>query len=122
MIDMFIIDKSMDEREFRNYVCSILPKLGFNNVRIEDTKISDEDKINDNDMFADKNDFSYTVQTFLNKNITKKELDECVKDMDKDNVTFGLIVTNTDIAPDIKTEANKCNIEIVDRSTLVKII
>ncbi len=122
MIDMFIIDNSMDEREFRNYVCSILPKLGFNNVRIEDARISDEDKINDNDMFADKNDFSYTVQTFLNKNITKKELDECVKDMDKDNVTFGLIVTNTDIAPDIKTEANKCNIELVDRSTLVKII
>lgn len=122
MNDIFIIDNSMDDREFRNYVCSILPKFDFNNVRIEDVRLSDEDKINDNDIFADKNGFSYTVQTYLNKNVSKKTLNECMKDMEKDNVTFGLIVTNTDIAPEIKEEAKKYNIELIDRSKLKKLI
>ena len=122
MNEIFIIDNSMDDREFRNYVCSILPKLDFNNIRIEDVRISDEDKINDNDIFADKNGFSYTVQTYLNKTVTKKTLNECMKDMEKENVNAGLIVTNTDIAPEIKEEAKKYSIELVDRSILKKII
>ena len=83
MEDLYDIDNCMDDREFRNYVYAILPRLGFENVGIEDVRISDEDKINDNDLFASKNGFSYTVQTYLNKEINQKIINECFKDMEK---------------------------------------
>ena len=120
MKDISIIDNFLDDREFRNYICSLLPKFGFNDVEIEDVRVSDTEAINDNDVIAIKNDMKYTVQTYLNKIITEKEINETVLDMDKENVSFGLIVSNKSVDQDIRKLALESGIEIIDRDDLIK--
>ena len=122
MEDIKIIDNSLDDREFRNYVCYILPKLGFDNIKIEDERIADNDKENDNDIIAKKDNISYTILTYLNREIGKKEIDEVVKDIIKEQVTGGVIVSNLEVEEKIKEEAKKENIEIIDRKDLIKAI
>ena len=62
--DLMIIDNFVDDREFRNYDSSLLEKRGFKKIGINDVRLSDEDTINDNDMTAELNGMSYTIQTF----------------------------------------------------------
>lgn len=121
MKDIEIIDQFLDDREFRNYVARALPIFGYENVEIEDVRIADGTKVNDNDMIAKKGDFTYTVQTFLNKDITEKEIKETVRDLHKEHLSFGLIVTNKEVSKDIKRQAKENGIEIIDREQLKKL-
>ena len=120
MKDLFIIDNYVDEREFRNYINLLLTKKGYERVSIDDVRVADHDKINDNDMLAKKGELYYTIQTFLNKDIKEKQIDETLADMQKENVSVGIIITNNYISSEIKAYANKKLIQIWDRAELEK--
>lgn len=122
MNNLKIIDSFVDDREFRNYIVSILPKLGFENITIDDTRVSDSDAINDNDIKAYKSDMRYTIQTFLNRNITKKEIDETIEDMINERVSYAAIVTNKNVDKDVIIFALEHGIDIIDREILCTII
>ena len=121
MKDIEIIDKFVDDREFRNYVISFLIKEGYKILDIDDPRISDNIKNNDNDFIVIKDNIIYTVQTFLNKDISNKELDETVKDMSKEKTKNAIIVTNQFIDENIINSAKKENIIIIDRKQLQKL-
>ena len=118
MKDLFIIDNYVDEREFRNYINSLLLKKGYIRVTIDDVRISDKDLLNDNDIFAKKGELYYSIQTFLNVDIGKKEIDETLNDMKKENVSVGIIVTNNYVNREILEYANEKLIQIWDRAFL----
>ena len=120
MKDLFIIDNYVDEREFRNYINLLLTKKGYERVSIDDARIADRNKINDNDMLAKKGELYYTIQTFLNTDIKEKQIDETLKDMQKENVSVGIIITNNYISNEVKEYANKKLIQIWDRAELEK--
>ena len=120
MKDLFIIDNYVDEREFRNYINLLLKKKGYERVSIDDTRIADRDKLNDNDMLAKKGELYYTIQTFLNTDIKESQIDETLKDMQKENVSVGIIITNNYIDNKVKEYANKKLIQIWDRAELEK--
>jgi len=65
-----------------------------------------------------KGGIKYTAQTFLNENIGDKEIDEVLKDMEKENVSAGIIITNKEITNNIKEKAKLHNIKIWDRTKL----
>ena len=119
MKDLLIIDEFLDEREFRNYVHGILMKNNYSNVAIEDARLDDKSRINNNDILAIRDGIIYNVQTFLNREITKKEVNETIKDMKKERVQNGLIVSNKEVSKSIKQMAKKNNIEVWDRTTLL---
>jgi hypothetical protein len=98
-----IIDKFLDGREFRNYSSSWLEKLGFEKIKIEDPRLSDNDPRNDNDIYAKKDGKEYTIQTFLNRELTQKEIDETIEDMKKEKVENGVIVTNMEVSKEFKS-------------------
>ena len=120
MNDLFIIDNYVDEREFRNYINELLKQKGYERINIDDVRIADGDKINDNDIIAKKGEIYYTIQVFLNKNITKKQIDETLKDMEKENVSAGIIITNNSVSTEEKDYANIKLIQIWDRAELEK--
>ncbi len=120
MKDLFIIDNYVDEREFRNYLNLLLLKKGYERVSIDDTRIADMDKINDNDMLAKKGELYYTIQTFLNTDIKEKQIDEALNDMIKENVTIGIIITNNYVSNEVKEYANQKLIQVWDRAELEK--
>lgn len=120
MNDLFIIDNYVDEREFRNYINELLKKKGYERINIDDVRIADNDKINDNDIIAKKGEIYYTIQVFLNKDITKKQIDETLKDMTNEKVSAGIIITNNYVSPEEKDYANKLLIQIWDRTELEK--
>ena len=111
-----IIDKFINEFEFRNYSSYWLSQLGFTNIEIEDPRLSDEDPKNDNDIYAKKSHKNYTIQTFLNKDITKKEVEETIEDMLKEHIDNGIIVTNREVSPEFREYAKEQSVEIIDRS------
>ena len=115
MEEIKIVDKYMDEREFRNYVNTMFYKHNYSLVGIDDTRLSDKDKENDNDILVSKNNITYTVQTYLNTKIGKKEIEDTLKDFEKEKVINGIIVTNYSVDNDIKDEALTKNIIILDR-------
>ena len=117
--DLMIIDNYIDEREFRNYVSSALSKKGFKRIKIDDVRLSDDDTINDNDMKAELDGVTYTIQTFLNVTVTKKEVDELEVDMDNENVSCAILVTNKNVDQDIKQYAKNIGIEIWDREFFI---
>lgn len=120
MNDLFIIDNYVDEREFRNYINELLKQKGYERVIIDDIRIADQNKINDNDIIAKKGEIYYTIQVFLNKNITKKQIDETLDDMAKEKVSAGIIITNNYVSTEEKDYANKKLIQIWDRTELEK--
>ena len=122
MKDMSIIDNFLDEREFRNYIYSLLPSLGFENILIDDVRVSDLKEINDNDIKAERNGLRYTIQTFLNTDITKKEIDETIEDMLNERVSLAAIITNRHVDQDVKDMAWEHSVEIIDRDDLCKLI
>ena len=122
MKDMSIIDNFLDEREFRNYIYSLLPSLGFESIFIDDVRVSDLKEINDNDIKAERNGLRYTIQTFLNTDITKKEIDETIEDMLNERVSLAAIITNKHVDQDVKDMAWEHSVEIIDRDDLCKLI
>lgn len=120
MKDLFIIDNYVDEREFRNYINLLLVKKGYNRVTIDDARIADRDLSNDNDMLAKKGELYYSIQTYLNTTITEFEINETLKDMQKEKVSVGIIITNNYVEREIKDYANKQLIQIWDRTELEK--
>ena len=116
MKEINIVDNYMDEREFRNYIHTMFYKHKYHPISIDDVRLSDRDKKNDNDLLVTKNNITYTVQTYLNKEIGDKQIEETFKDMDKEKVSHGIIVTNYYVAEDTKKKASKKNITILDRS------
>ena len=115
---VYVIDNCLDDREFRNLVNTELIKSGFTSLGFDDARISDKVKNNDNDMLLKKGAIKYTAQTFLNENIGDKEIDEVLKDMEKENVSAGIIITNKEITNNIKEKAKSHNIKIWDRTKL----
>ena len=115
MEELNIVKNYMDRREFRNYVTTMLSKHNYEIIKIDDVRISDEDKYNNNDIIVKKDNKKYTVQTYLNTPITDKHIEATLKDMDKENVSYGLIVTNFNVNKDIKNKAQKQQITILDR-------
>ena len=116
MKDLKKVDEFIDEREFRNYVSSLLMKKGYDFVAVDDARISDEDPINDNDILVEKKGVKYTVQTFLNVPVGQNEIDETVKDMENEKVSKGIVVTNSKVYDEIKEYASINGIEVFDRS------
>ena len=112
MKDLEIIDNYVDDREFRNYVSSLLEAKGFKRIVMDDTTLADEDSINDNDILAEKDGMKYTVQTFLNVDITEKEIEETLKDVDHENVGYGILVTNKEVSDNVKELAKEKGVEI----------
>lgn len=120
MNDLFIIDNYVDEREFRNYINSLLRREGYDRVTIDDPRIADSDKYNNNDILVKKGEIYYTVQIFLNKDITKKQINETLADMEKEDVSAGIIITNNYVGNEMRDYANEKLIQIWDRSKLEK--
>lgn len=118
MKEIKIVNRFMNKREFRNYVNTMFIKKGYQPIKIDDTRVSDLDKSNDNDILVLKDGVTYTVQTYLKKigSITKYNIEETVKDMKKEKVSNGLIVTNARVKKEIKELAVKNNIIILDKN------
>lgn len=116
--DFKIIDNFVDEREFRNYIDYLFEKNNYKYVKIDDVRLSDKDKYNDNDIIIKKDELYYTVQIFLNRDITEKEINETLLDMEKENITQGIIITNHIVSNEMKEYANKKLIRIWDRLVL----
>lgn len=112
MTDLEILTKFVDKREFRNYIHYKLYKLGYTPVKIDDERVCDDLKINDNDITIVKNRVKCTVQTFLNKEIGEKEIVETYEDMFHEDVKKGIIISNLDIDENIIKDAKEKNIEI----------
>lgn len=122
MTDSTIIDNFIDDREFRNYVVSLLPKLGYELISIDDARISDERIDNDNDVLARKDGRRYAIQTYLNMNITLDSLNEAIIDKLFERTSYALIITNECIDKDVKDKALDRNIVLIDREDLIKVI
>ena len=122
MVDSNIIDNFIDDREFRNYVVSLLPKLGYELISIDDVRISDDIVNNDNDVLARKDNRRYAIQTFLNKDITLDELNDAIIDKLLEHTSYALIITNKCIDKDVKEKANLRNVVLIDREDLIKVI
>ena len=118
MDDLFIIKNYVDEREFRNYINSLLLDKGYLRVTIDDVRIQDRDPNNDNDIIAKKGELYFTIQTFLNEDIGDKQINETLEDMKNEKISAGIIITNNYVDNKIKEEANKKLIQIWDRAIL----
>lgn len=115
MEDIKIIDLYMDDREFRNYVNTMLRKHGYVRFKMDDSRVSDEDFENNNDIKVTKDDMRYDVQTYLNTEIGDKEINETIEDMGNEGLKYGLIVTNMIVDDSVKKEAINMHIRILDR-------
>ncbi len=93
----------------------MLYKHKYSLIEVEDVRLSDKDKENDNDILVVKNNITYTVQTYLNTKIGKKEIEDTLNDFEKEKVLNGIIVTNYYVDNTIKEEALEKNIIILDR-------
>ena len=105
----------MDDREFRNYVNSMLRKYGYVRFYIDDPRLADEEAENNNDIKVTKDDMRYTVQTYLNTDIGEKEINDTLEDMGNEGLKYGLIVTNMIVSDDIRKEAINMHIRVLDR-------
>jgi hypothetical protein len=111
-----IVDNYMEPREFRNYVNTMFYKKHYDYLKIDDVRVCDGDKINDNDQIVTKDGVRYTAQSFLNTKIKEKHIKETLKDMEKENVNHGLIITNFYTDMEMKDLALEHNITILDRA------
>ena len=116
MEDIKVIDLSMDDREFRNYVNTMLRKHGYVRFYMDDSRVSDEEFDNNNDIKVSKDGMRYDVQTFLNTIITDEEINKTLEDMGNDGLKYGLIVTNMIVDDATKKEAINMHIRILDRN------
>ena len=119
MEDIKILDNYVDDREFRNYIHKVLIDNEYQLVTIDDVRIADSDKINDNDIRAFKDGMTFTIQTYLNMDITEKEINETVKDIEKEKVSGAIIFSNRIVNKDIVELAKKNKIIICDIDVLL---
>lgn len=119
MEDIKILDNYVDDREFRNYIHKVLIDNEYQLVTIDDVRIADSNKINDNDIRAFKDGMTFTIQTYLNIDITEKEINETVKDIEKEKVSGAIIFSNRIVNKDIVELAKKNKIIIWDRDVLL---
>ena len=115
MEDIKVIDLYMDDREFRNYVNTMLRKHGYVRFYMDDSRVSDEEFDNNNDIKVSKDGMRYDVQTYLNTEIGKKEINDILEDMGNEGLKYGLIVTNMIVNDEVKKEAINMHIRILDR-------
>lgn len=115
MEDIKIIDLYMDDREFRNYVNTMLRKHGYVRFKMDDSRVSDENFDNDNDIRVSKDGMRFDVQTYLNTVIGEKEINDTLEDMGNEGLKYGLIVTNMIVDDSVKKEAINMHIRILDR-------
>ena len=116
MEEIKIADLFMDDREFRNYVNSMLRKYGYVRFYIDDARVSDEEFDNNNDIKVSKDGMRYDVQTYLNTEIGEKEINDTLEDMGNEGLKYGLIVTNMIVNDEVKKEAINMHIRILDRN------
>ncbi|MBQ9024182.1 MAG: restriction endonuclease [Bacilli bacterium] len=116
MEEIKIVDNYMDEREFRNYVGTMFYKHGYYPIEMDDARLKDNNPTNDNDMLVRKDDVKYTVQTYLNTKIGDEQIEETRKDIEREKVVGGLIITNYYADKEIKEKASKEGIIILDRA------
>ena len=115
MEDIKVIDLSMDDREFRNYVNTMLRKHGYVRFYMDDSRVSDEEFDNNNDIKVSKDGMRYDVQTYLNTEIGEKEINDTLEDMGNEGLRYGLIVTNMIVNDEVKKKAINMHIRILDR-------
>lgn len=115
MEEITIVDNYMDDREFRNYVHTMFYKNGFKYLSLDDSRVSDEYPENNNDIKVTRDGKRYDVQTYLNTKISDKEIEETEKDMIKEKLEYGIIVTNFHAGKAIREKALEKNIIILDR-------
>lgn len=115
MDDIKVIDLYMDDREFRNYVNTMLRKHGYVRFYMDDSRVSDEEFDNNNDIKVSKEGMRYDVQTYLNTEIGEKEINDTLEDMGNEGLKYGLIVTNMIVDDSVKKEAINMYIRILDR-------
>ena len=116
MEDIKVIDLYMDDREFRNYVNSMLRKYGYVRFYMDDARVSDEEFDNNNDIKVSKDHMRFDVQTYLNTEIGEKEINDTLEDMGNEGLKYGLIVTNMIVNDEVKKEAINMHIRILDRN------
>lgn len=122
MDELTVIDSFMDDREFRNYISTVLKNRGYTDVMIEDSRIADGRSDNDNDLLVRYEGKTYTVQTFLNREITAGEVIETARDIDIENADGGILIVNTAVSDEIRKLAAENEVEIWDRSVLEEIL
>lgn len=115
MEEIKIADLFMDDREFRNYVNTMLRKHGYVRFYMDDSRVSDEEFDNNNDIKVSKDGMRYDVQTYLNTEIGEKEINDTLEDMGNEGLKYGLIVTNMMVNDEVKKEAINMHIRILDR-------
>ena len=115
MDDIKVIDFYMDDREFRNYVNTMLRKHGYVRFYMDDSRVSDEEFDNNNDIKVSKDGMRFDVQTYLNTEIGEKEINDTLEDMGNEGLKYGLIVTNMIVNDEVKKEAINMHIRILDR-------
>ena len=93
----------------------MLRKHGYVRFKIDDTRTSDDDFENNNDIKVTKDDMRYDVQTYLNTEIGEKEINDTLEDMGNEGLKYGLIVTNMMVNDEVKKEAINMHIRILDR-------
>ena len=123
MKDIKIIDNFINDMEFRNYIYGRLVRNeNFDEPEIDDATVSDDDKVNDNDIVVTQDGRKYTVQTFLNKDITLNRLKETKADIENEEAFGGIVITNRGYGNDVAIFAEENNILIWDRSELIDLI
>ena len=122
MDELTLIDSFLDEREFRNRIGSLLEERGYEAVQIEDARVADGRSDNDNDLLVRHEGKTYTVQTFLNRTVTEREIRETVLDIDAENADGGILAVNTEVSEDLKKAAASEQVEIWDRAVLEEIL
>ena len=123
MKDIKIIDNFINDMEFRNYIYGRLVRSDdFDEPEIDDATLCDDDKVNDNDIIVMQDGRKYTVQTFLNKDITLNKLKETKADIEKEKAFGGIVITNRSYGNDVAVFAEDNNILIWDRSELIDLI
>ena len=100
----------------------MLKNRGYTDVLIEDSRIADGRSDNDNDLLVRYEGRTYTVQTFLNREITAREIIETAQDIDIENADGGILITNMAVSEDVKKLAGEKQVEIWDRAVLEEIL
>ena len=109
-------DLNVKVKEFEDYCIN---RDSTKLLTIDDVRIADSNKTNDNDIRAFKDGMTFTIQTYLNMDITEKEINETVKDIEKEKVSGAIIFSNRIVNKDIVELAKKNKIIIWDRDVLL---
>ena len=122
MEEIHILDRFVDDREFRNYIHTILIKNGFTDAKIDDERIADGDFVNDNDILARSDGTRYTIHTYLNIEVGVREVLSVIQDREYEKVDGAIIFTNRFFTDDAIFLAKREKVELWDRDQLKRMI